>query len=64
MTDHRPYTQSVEMRLATEAQKLRAEAKLLPPGSARDALLKKARQAETGSRMSEWMDSAGLKTPE
>ena len=64
MTDHRPYTQSLEMRLAAEAQKLRAEAKLLPPGSARDALLKKARQAETGSRMSEWMHSAGLKTPE
>ena len=63
MKDHRPYTQSMEMRLAEEAQRLRAEARLLPVGSARDALLRKARQAETGSRMSEWLHSPGLKTP-
>jgi hypothetical protein len=48
-------TQSLEERLAKEAKRLRAEAKLLPPGSIRDTLIRKARQAETGSHMSEWL---------
>lgn len=64
MKDHRPYTQSLEMRLAEEAQTLRAQAKLLPAGAVRDAVLRKARQAETGSHVSEWLHSAGLKTPD
>ena len=57
------HAQSLEIRLATEAEQLRAEAKLLAPGTAREALLRRARQAETGSHMSEWLRSPGLKSP-
>ena len=57
-------TQSLEERLAEEAKRLRAEAKLLKPGTVRDELIRKARQAETGSHMSEWLRSPGLQPPE
>jgi len=56
--------QSLEERLSEEAKRLREEAKLLPPGAVRDALIRKARQAETGSRMTEWLTSPGLRPPE
>ena len=52
--------QSLEERLAEEAKRLRAEAKLLPPGARRDEMIRKARQAETGSHISEWLQSPGL----
>ena len=58
------HAQSLEERLAEEAKRLRAEAKLLPPGAARDALIRRARQAEIGSHMSEWLRSPGLRPPE
>jgi hypothetical protein len=60
---HFKQTQSLEERLSEEAKRLRAEAKLLPPGAERDALIRKARQAETGSHMSEWLTSPGLQPP-
>jgi hypothetical protein len=53
----------LEERLAEEAERLREEAKLLPPGAERDQLIRKARQAETGSHMSEWLTSPGLQPP-
>lgn len=55
---------SLEDRLAAEAQRLRAEAKSLPPGASRDDLIRKARQCETGSHMSEWLSSPGLQAPQ
>ncbi len=55
--------QSLEERLAEEAKRLRKEAKRLPPGAAREALLQKARQAETGSHISEWLRSPELPPP-
>jgi hypothetical protein len=54
---------SLEIRLAEEAKRLREQAKLLPPGALRESLLRKARQAETGSDISEWLSSPGLQTP-
>ena len=57
-------TESLESRLAEEAKRLREKAKSLPPGAARDILLRKARQCDTGSHMSEWLRSPGLKPPE
>jgi hypothetical protein len=54
---------SLEERLAEEAKRLREDAKSLPPGAEREALLRKARQAETGSHMSEWLSSPGLRPP-
>jgi hypothetical protein len=56
-------TQSLEERLAEKAKRLREEAKSLPPGAVREALLRKARQAETGSHMSQWLSSPGLQPP-
>ena len=57
-------TRALEERLAIEAKYLRDEAASLPFGLARDAALRKARQAETGSHMTEWLSSPGLRTPE
>jgi hypothetical protein len=57
-------TQSLEERLAEKAKRLRVEAKLLPPGPTRDEIIRRARLAETGSRISEWLRSPGLRRPE
>ncbi|MDI3560619.1 hypothetical protein [Bradyrhizobium sp. Arg816] len=56
-------TTSLEERLALEAERLREQAKSLPQGREREILLRKARQAETGSHMSEWLTSPGLQAP-
>jgi hypothetical protein len=56
-------TESLEERLAGEAKRLREQAMLLPPGPVRDATIRRARQAETGSHMSEWLRSRGLQSP-
>jgi hypothetical protein len=55
--------QTLEERLAEEAQRLRETAKSLPPGTARDRLLRKARQDETALRVTEWLNSPGLQPP-
>ncbi len=57
-------TTSLEHRLETEAKRLREQAKALPPGAERDELIRRARQAEIGSRMNEWLTSPGLRPPE
>jgi hypothetical protein len=57
-------TESLEFRLAEEAKRLREKAKSLSPGAAREILLRKARQCDTGCHMSEWLRSPGLKPPE
>lgn len=56
-------TQSLEERHADEAKRLREQAELLPPGGLRDTVERKARQAETGSHISEWLESPGLQPP-
>ena len=56
--------ESHETRLAEEAKRLRKEAKLLPPGAQRDDLIRRARQAETGSHITEWLTSPGLQPHE
>jgi len=56
-------TLPLEERFSEEAKRLREEAKLLPPGAVRDATLRKARQAETGAHVSEWLRSPGLQPP-
>jgi hypothetical protein len=55
--------QNLEERLADEARRLREQTMLLPPGALRDELLRKARQAETVSHMSEWLRSPRLQSP-
>ena len=56
--------QSLEARLSEEAKRLRAEAKLLPPGAARDEIVRRARQAEIAAHINEWLTSPGLRPPE
>lgn len=66
MSERRRYKQQdkLEDGLAKEAVELREQAKSLPPGAARDAVLRRARQCETGSHMSDWLRSPGLQSPD
>ena len=63
--DRRRFKQdsSLDQRLLERAERLRTEARGTPPGVQRDRLLRLARQAETGARMSEWLSSPGLQPP-
>jgi hypothetical protein len=65
MTKRRRFkqTESLEQRLANEARRLREQAKLLGPSAVREALLRKARQAETASHINAWLNSPGLQAP-
>jgi hypothetical protein len=57
------HQQSLEHRLEDEALRLRKEAQDIDFGIERDRLLRRARQAETASHMSEWLRSPGLQPP-
>jgi hypothetical protein len=57
-------TQSLEERLAEEADRLRKEAGAMPPSRQRDELIRRARQAETAYHMNGWLTSPGLRSPE
>lgn len=48
-------TRSLEERLAENAARLRERADQLPEGAEREALLKRARLAETGAKLSDWL---------
>jgi hypothetical protein len=63
LSRHVKHTLSFEERLAKEAQRCRAEADKLPPGTERDHLLLKARHADTAAHINDWANSAGLKSP-
>jgi hypothetical protein len=55
---------SFEDRLAEESKKFKEAAEKQPHGSqARELLLRRARQAETASRMNQWLKSPGLQPP-
>jgi hypothetical protein len=53
--------QPLEERLVEHATRLREEAKALPPGAVREAILRRAEQAETGAHMSHWLRLPGSK---
>jgi len=53
----------LDKRLSEEAVRLRREARGTPPGVERERLIRRARQAETASRMSEWLSPPGLRSP-
>ncbi|MGY8706378.1 hypothetical protein RAD16_11625 [Bradyrhizobium sp. 18BD] len=55
---------SLEQRLAEHAKRLREQAASLPPGAEREQMLRRARQTEAGSQLSEWLTSPGLTPPE
>ena len=50
-------------RLLDFARDTRERAEQLPPGPERDELIRKARQAETASRIDDWVNSPGLQPP-
>jgi hypothetical protein len=52
-----------EERLASEGRRLRDAAKKLPPDRDREGLIRRARQAETASQLTEWLTSPGLASP-
>jgi hypothetical protein len=53
-----------EERLAEEAKRFKEAAEKEPLGSvSRELLLRRARQAETASHLSEWLRSPGLASP-
>ncbi|MEH2488625.1 hypothetical protein [Bradyrhizobium sp. AZCC 2230] len=56
-------TRSLEERMAEQAAKLKAQAGQLPAGAEREALLKRARIAETGAHLSDWLIPSGLRSP-
>ena len=58
------HEKSFQERLAEEARKYREAAEKLPPGShAKELLLRRVRQAETASHISDWLSSPGLQSP-
>jgi hypothetical protein len=56
-------TVSLEQRLTNEASRLREEARSMRPCAQRDSLIRRARQLDTASHMSEWLNSPGLRPP-
>jgi hypothetical protein len=68
MAQHRKrvkHKTTFEERLAEEARRFNEAAEQELPGStARELLLRRARQAETACHMSEWLRLPGLQSPE
>jgi hypothetical protein len=48
-------------RLASFAKEARAKAWVLPPGTEKDDLLRRARQADTAAHLDDWLNSPGLR---
>jgi hypothetical protein len=53
----------LQHRLVLESSRLKAAAKELPRGAAREALIRRARQMETAAHLNEWLSSPGLQPP-
>jgi hypothetical protein len=53
-------TEPLQDRIASFARETREKASQLPPGPERDALLKKARLADTASLVEDWANSPRL----
>jgi hypothetical protein len=60
---HSKQTTTLDERLEEQARRLRDEARGTPPGVERDNLIRRARQAETASRLHDWLLSPGLRPP-
>ena len=54
---------SLNDRLKLFSDHLKADAAKLLPGPERDALLNRARMADTAAHLNEWANSAGLQAP-
>ena len=65
MTERRRFkqTSSLKDRLLSFAREVSDKAAELRPGPERDALLRKARQADVAANIDEWANSPGLQPP-
>jgi hypothetical protein len=54
---------TLQDRLSAWVKQVQEQALRLPPGPERDALLKKARQAEMAHHLDDWAKSPGLQPP-
>ena len=66
MAERRPikHKATFEERLAEEAIRFKEAAEKQPPGStARELLLRRARQAETAAHIGDWLRSPALQPP-
>ena len=65
MFKRRRFKQSLSLkdRLNLFAKDARSGADELPPGPAKEELLRKARQADIASEIDEWVNSPGLQPP-
>jgi len=52
-----------EERLALKARLLKEQAKGLPLGPDREALMRRARQMDVAAHLNEWLTSPGLRPP-
>ncbi|UWU69466.1 hypothetical protein N2602_02745 [Bradyrhizobium sp. NC92] len=57
-------TRSLDDRMAELAAALTEQASQLPPGKEREDFLRRARIAETGAHINDWIHSSGLQPPE
>ena len=56
-------TESLQDRLAAFAKDVREKASLLKSSAEKDALMRKARQADTAAHLGEWANSPRLQPP-
>ncbi|RZN17771.1 hypothetical protein CWO90_37100 [Bradyrhizobium sp. Leo121] len=65
MQERRRLQQSgpLEERLAEEAARLRKQAQGTHPGIERERLIRRARQAETGAQLSQWLKPSAHRLP-
>jgi hypothetical protein len=63
LRSHFAQPKSLYQRLNQEAQRRRKEAALPQPGTKRQRLIRKARQAEADSDINDWISSPGLRAP-
>ncbi|MBW7973054.1 hypothetical protein [Bradyrhizobium sp. BR 10289] len=54
---------TLQDRLSAWVKQVQADAAKLPAGPERDALLKKARQADVANHLHDWAGSPGLRPP-
>jgi hypothetical protein len=64
MQHRRSIPHTFEENIASEKAKLEAQVAKLKPGPQKDALLRKIRQLDTATHLSEWLSSPGLQPPE
>lgn len=60
---HFKQTETIQERLAKLAVEMRDRAAALPPGTERDQLLQRARNADTTAHLDDWISSPGLRPP-